>query len=95
MKYDKDQKTITLSQNTGITVSVALLTMFAGAIFTIATWSTDMRRSTIQNTQDITTIQADIIELRADSIDGRVKLTEIQTQLKNIDLSLIEIKERL
>lgn len=93
MRYDKDHKTITISQNTGITVSIALLIMFAGAVFTIATWTTDVRRTSLQNSTDITNLQADVVKLQAENIDARVKLTEIQTQLKNIDLSLIEIKE--
>lgn len=95
MEFNKDSRTITISQNTGITVSVALMVMFAGAVFTVATWSTDVRRSTIDNTQSITDIKADVAKLQIESVDSRVKFSEIQTQLKSIDLSLVEIKERL
>lgn len=95
MKYDKTSKTITLSQNTGITVTVTLAFMFAGACFTIATWVGDTRHNTATNTQDIGNLKSDVTKLQSENIDTKVKLTEIQTQLKSIDISLIEIKERL
>lgn len=95
MKYDKQARTITISQNTGITVSFALLIMFAGAIFTIATWVGDTRHNTTQNTTDISSLKADVVKLQGSDTETKVKLTEIQTQLKSIDTSLLEIKERL
>ena len=95
MKYDKDSKTITISQNTGVTLSITLIIMFAGAIFTVSTWVSDTRYNTAQNTRDITTVRADVVKLQTEGTDAKVKFTEIQTQLKGIDASLLEIKESL
>lgn len=92
MKYDKATKTITISQNTGITFSVALLIMFSGAVFTVATWVGDTRHATQDNTRDISSLKDDVTKLKGSDTETKVKLTEIQTQLKAIDTSLIEIK---
>lgn len=95
MEINRENKTITITQNTGITVSIALILMFAGAIFTTATWVADMRNrvSALENTTN--TQSTYITKLQADSTTSQVKFTEIQTQLKSIDTTLVEIKERL
>jgi len=43
MEINKSSKTITITQNTGITISIALVVMFAGALFTLATYFADQR----------------------------------------------------
>ncbi len=93
MKYDKATKTITISQNTGITISLAILIMLCGAVFTIATWVGDTRHSTQDNTRDIVVIKDDVAKLKGSDTETKVKLTEIQTQLRSIDTSLVEIKD--
>lgn len=95
MEVNRTKKTITISQNTGITVSIALVLMFAGAIFTVATWTTDVRNITQRNKTDIVDLRNDVTQLKVDSTTSQVKFTEIQTQLKSIDATLLEIKERL
>ena len=88
------KKTITVSQTTGITVSVTLLIMFAGAIFTAATWIADIRNRTTNLELVQTRHNDDITLLKADSVNSQIKFTEIQTQLKGIEALLIELKDR-
>lgn len=95
MDFNKAQKTITISQSTGITVSLTLIIMFAGAIFTSATWIADMRNriTDVEKTSDLNA--TDIATLKSESTTTQVKFTEIQTQLKGIDATLLEIKAKL
>jgi septal ring factor EnvC (AmiA/AmiB activator) len=95
MNIDKDNKTITVAQNTGVTVSVALLIMFTGAIITLASSYADFQNRLTQAENKLTGLNTDIIRLKADGTDAKIKLTEIQTQLKSIDTSLLEIKQKL
>lgn len=95
MNIDREQKTLTISQGTGITVSVTLVLMFAGAIFTGATWLSEMRNRTSNLELTSERLNADVSKLNTESTTNQVKFTEIQTQLKSIDTTLLEIKERL
>lgn len=95
MEINKRDRTITISQNTGITVSVALAAMFAGAIFTVATWAADIRNRVTATELTSTDNTTEIIKLQGQYNESQIKLTEIQTQLKSIDTTLLEIKERV
>lgn len=95
MKIDKELKTITISQNTGITFSLALLIMLGGALITATTWVSNTASQVHALEAKSNTQQSDIDALKAESVTTQVKLTEIQTQLKGIDVSLVEIKESL
>lgn len=93
MDHSKKSKTITVSQNTGITISVTLVIMFSGALFTGATWIADMRNRTANLELVQTRHNNDINALKSDSVNSQIKFTEIQTQLKGIEALLIELKE--
>ena len=95
MEINREKKTVTITQNTGITLSVALVVMLAGGLFTIATWVADQRNRLTITEGTVLNIRADVTKLQAESTDSRIKYTEIQTQLKSIDATLLEIKERL
>ena len=89
------KKTITVSQTTGITVSVTLLIMFAGAVFTTATWIADIRNN-VSDLQIVTERnRQDVASLKNENTSTQVKFTEIQTQLKGIDATLLEIKQSI
>ena len=94
MEVNKKTKTITVSQNTGITVSITLIIMFAGALITGTTWLTDMRNRTSNLELAQTRHGDDINILKAESVNSQIKFTEIQTQLKAIEALLIELKDR-
>lgn len=89
------EKGITISTNSAITVSLALVLMFAGAVWTgaITVSSWDNRVSALEK-QDVEQDKK-IIELSSDNVNAKVQLSEIQTQLKNIDTNILDIKQRL
>lgn len=93
MEINREKKTITVNQNTGITISVTLLIMFAGAIYTLATTFTDLRGRINQAEQNIITTRTDITNLQSDNVSSKVEFSKIQTQLSNIETTLLEIKE--
>ncbi len=95
MEINRTNKTITISQNTGVTFSVAFLIMVAGALVTGTTWVAGMDNRTRSIEEHTTTNTQDIGRLKSESTTNQVKFTEIQTQLKSIDATLVEIKERL
>lgn len=95
MKYDKETKTITLSQNTGVTISLMFLILIGGAIASASTW-VSMVNSKVDFLEKVTGDNAsNIMGLQADSNASKVKYAEIQTQLKSIDTTLIEIKQAM
>lgn len=93
MEINRKDKTLTISQNTGITVSITLVIMFAGAVFTLATTFTDFRAKISTSEQNIVQIKSDIINLQNDNVNSKVEFSKIQTQLSSIETTLIEIKE--
>lgn len=95
MQYDKENRQITVSQNTGVTLSVALIIMFAGAIMTATTTFNRIDTRGKQNAETTTDLRERVTKLEAESNESQVKFTEIQTQLKSIDANLLEIKEKL
>lgn len=95
VSVDSERKTITISQNTGITISVAFSLMIAGFLVTSVTFmnglinrTTNLEIATSQHQTDIKTLQDD---------DAAAKITEakLETRLTSIDTTLLEIKERL
>lgn len=95
MKLDRERKTITISQNTGITVSVMLMIMFTGAVATATTWvaTTENRVSAVEERSSSN--KNDINKLKTENTNALVKFTEIQSQLKSMDITLTEIKSKL
>lgn len=95
MEANDKNKTLTIKQSTGVTFSLIMLVMFAGAIATVFTWTADMRNRVTNAEGMVTILRADIVKLQNEGTDTKVKFTEIQTQLKSIDATLLDIKERL
>lgn len=95
MEINRTAKTLTISQNTGITFSVAFLIMLAGALITGTTWISSMQSRTEALEKSSIESKADIAKLKNESTQTQIKFTEIQTQLKSIDTTLLEIKEKL
>lgn len=93
MKLDHETKTITISQNTGITFSVAFLLMVAGALISGAVWVANTQSHIDEVTRQVEVTRQDVEQLKSDTNDAKVKYAEIQTQLKSIDATLIEIKQ--
>lgn len=95
IQYNKEEKTFTITQNTGVTVSIALLVMLAGAVMSGTTWVNTTQSRIDSLTQSIKENRANIAELTKKTNESDVKFVEIQTQLKSIDTTLFEIKSAL
>lgn len=93
--YDKEQKTFTITQSTGITFSLALLLMLAGAVISATTWVTTTQARIDNLALSVKENRENITNLTKKSNDSDVKFVEIQTQLKSIDSNLLEIKAKL
>lgn len=93
--YDKEQKTFTITQSTGITFSLALLLMLAGAVISATTWVTTTQARIDNLGLSVKENRENITNLTKKSNDSDVKFVEIQTQLKSIDSNLLEIKAKL
>lgn len=95
MTKDNETKTITLKQSTGFNISLVILVMSVGAVITFTTFITDIKNRSVDNRNRIVEIEQDINKMQAETNESKVKYSEIQTQLKNIDATLIEIKQKL
>ena len=95
MTKDNETKTITLKQSTGFNISLVILVMAIGAIITFTTFISDIKTRSIDNHNRIVEMEQDINKMQAETNESKVKYSEIQTQLKNIDATLIEIKQKL
>ena len=95
MNYDKDKKQITVSRNTGVTVSLTLLIMFSGALVTATINYNNLGNGVQRNTDAIKKLEMDNSQLSADNVQAKVEFSKIQVQLKSIETNLLEIKERL
>lgn len=93
--YNKEEKTFTITQNTGVTVSIALLLMLAGAVISSTTWVNTTQSRIDSLAQSVRDNRANIAELTKKTNESDVKFVEIQTQLKSIDTTLFEIKSAL
>ncbi len=92
IQYNKEEKTFTITQNTGVTVSIALLVMLAGAVMSGTTWVNTTQSRIDSLAQSVKENRANIAELTKKTNESDVKFVEIQTQLKSIDTTLLEIK---
>ena len=95
MTKDNETKTITIKQSTGFNISLVILVMFVGAIIAFTTFISDIKTRSIDNRNRIVEIEQDINKMQAETNESKVKYSEIQTQLKNIDATLMEIKQKL
>lgn len=93
--YNKEEKTFTITQNTGVTVSIALLLMLAGAVISSTTWVNTTQSRIDSLAQSVRDNRANIAELTKKTNESDIKFVEIQTQLKSIDTTLFEIKSAL
>lgn len=93
MTIDKTTRTLTVSQNTGIAFSVGFLLMLAGALVSATIWvnSTQNRLDTLAENDRNQRVEID--QLKTDSTALQLGITEIKTQLRSIDTTLLEIKE--
>ena len=92
IQYNKEEKTFTITQNTGVTVSIALLLMLAGAVISSTTWVNTTQSRIDALTQSVRENRSSITELTKKTNESDLKFVEIQTQLKSIDVTLLEIK---
>lgn len=92
MNYSHEDKTLTISQNTGITFSVAFFLMVAGAIATGAVWVNATQTRVDNAIASIKENRAKIDRLEASDTSNQIKFTEIQTQLKGIGVTQEELK---
>lgn len=95
IQYDKEQKTFTITQSTGITFSLALLLMLASAVVSATTWVTTTQGRIDNLALSVKENRENITNLTKKANDSDVKFVEIQTQLKSIDANLLEIKDKL
>lgn len=91
--YNKQEKTFTITQNTGVTVSIALLIMFAGAVISATTWVTTTQSRIDGITKSVQESREQISDISKRTTSGELKFVEIQTQLRGIDAALLEIKQ--
>lgn len=92
IQYDREQKTFTITQNTGITFSLALLLMISGAVISATTWVTTTQSRMDNVIASVKENQEEINKLKATDTTNQIKFTEIQTELKNIVLGQDELK---
>lgn len=91
--YDKDQKTFTITQSTGVTFSLALLLMISGAVISATTWVTTTQSRMDNVIASVKENRENITGLIKRSNDSDVKFVEIQTQLKSIDVNIQRLIE--
>ncbi len=95
MTKDNETKTITLKQSTGFNISLVILVMAVGAVITFTTFITDIKSRSIDNKNRLNAVEEDLQKIHNENNDSKVKYSEIQVQLKNIDETLLEIKQKL
>ena len=95
MTKDSKDKTITLKQSTGFNISLVILVMAVGAVITFTTFITDIKSRSIDNKNRLNAVEEDLQKIHNETNDSKVKYSEIQVQLKNIDATLLEIKQKL
>ena len=88
-------KTYTISQSTGIKVSITFALMVAGALVSGVTWINMTQNNINELTAQTADNAARINKLQDDTNEAKLKYTEIATQLRNIDTTLVEIKQKL
>lgn len=93
IQYDKDQKTFTITQGTGVTLSLTLLIMLVTAAGSIATWVSTTQSRIDNLASSVKENRENITDLIKRSNDSDVKFVEIQTQLKSIDVNIQRLIE--
>lgn len=94
MTVNKD-KSITLTKNTVITTSAAFLIMVGGALITATSWLLSVKTKAEANSSVIEELKTKSDRLEQENVNAKVEFSKIQTQLKNIEVNVLEIKERL
>lgn len=93
MENNKKEKTLLLSQNTNVTTTIAFVVFIVGALATGITWINSTQNKIENMTEVMRDHDAEIGKLKTESTNSQIKFTEIQTQLKSMDITLVEIKE--
>lgn len=88
-------KTYTISQSTGIKISITFALMLAGALVSGVTWVNMTQNHISELTESVSSNRAMIDKLQSENNEAKLKYTEIATQLRNIDATLVEIKQKL
>ena len=88
-------KTYTISQSTGVKISITFALMLAGALVSGVTWINMTQNNINELNSAVTSNTIKIDKLQSDNNEAKLKYTEIATQLRNIDATLVEIKQRL
>ena len=92
MNYNHEAKTLTISQNTGITFSVALLIALCSALIASAMWVTTTQNRMDSAILSIKENREEISKLKASDTSNQIQFTEIQAQLKGLGFSQDELK---
>lgn len=92
MTRDSENKTITITQKTGVTFSIAILIMVGGALITATITFQNLRNQVTENTTRIATNEHRLTVVESDGTSSKVQFAQIQEQLKGIDARLAEIQ---
>lgn len=92
MEINRTEKTMTITQNTGIAFSVSFLLMLIGAVITGAVWVVGTQNRIDNAVSSINKNTEEIAKLKASDTSNQIKFTEIQTQLRSIGTSQDEMK---
>ena len=76
-----------------MTVGFALMVL--GGIFTLGSSVSSFNSRIDESSRQIIELQEKSKQYEEDSLDAKVRMSEIQTQLKSIDATLVEIKQKL
>ena len=85
----------TIGRKTVITFSASFLLMLAGALVTATVTFNDMRNQIHQNQLVIQENKTRLAKVEQATNEAKVSFGEIQTELKNINLTMLEIKAQL
>lgn len=85
----------TIGRKTVITFSASFLLMLAGALVTATMTFNDMRNQIHQNELVIQENKTRLTKVEQATNEAKVSFGEIQTELKNINLTMLEIKAQL
>lgn len=85
----------TWSDNTRVTVTVGFFILIIGGVFGTGSYVANLQNTVSANQVDITELQKAKEKSDEQALANQLRLTEIQTQLKSIDVTLSEIKQKL
>ena len=95
MNIDRENKTVTIRQNTAINISLVLALTLASMLISAAVTFADLRNQVKLNETNVTELKNRTTKLEIEGTNTKVEFSKIQTQLLNIETNLIEIKEKL